>query len=236
MPHNIFTVDLGELSATSSAALSELEGRVDTAEGRLDDAEGEITGIKNDIASMNISANPYLLNKIHLASGVLFGQFITGYYNMKAQSSSILTVYPSEASMCCVMSCAPGDILHIRAGGYSTYGTYVFLNSSNAVIGNLFTGTSNGSAIITAPAGAAKVIVNSMTSYADPYVAIGTYTEDDITDINNRMDDIILMQSNRPSSQSNVLWVDSDDVTEISVLTTADVTPIANSTINALFD
>lgn len=233
MPNNIFTVDLGELSATSSAALSALEDRVEDAEGRLDGFDQTIIDLRGEIASVNVGANPYLLNKLHLASGVLFGTFVPGYYDMTASGSSILTVHDSTACSCCIMSCVQGDIFHIRAKGYSTYGTYAFLNSSNAVIGTVVTGVVNENTIVSAPAGATKIIINSVSSYDNPYVAIGTYTEDDIADIHSVMNNLILMQNNRPAvSSGNVLWVDSDDVTEASVPTVAEM----NKAINDAFD
>lgn len=223
MPTNIFTVDLGELSATGGAALSDLEGRMSDAETAINRFEEDIRRIDRGIDASALAANPYLLNKIHLASGVLFGQFLPGYYDMQANSSSITTAYDNDASQCCAISCAPGDVVHVRANGYSGNGTYVFLSASNERIGQIVTGESDGSTAITAPAGAAKLIVNATAAYTNPYVAVGSYTEDDITSIYNKLSKMILMQNNQPAAEDNVLWVDSDGGVELEVLTMADL-------------
>lgn len=72
------------------------------------------------------------------------------------------TVVADATFMCAVVDCAEGDIFTVDLYGYSPYVAYAFINSSNVPVSYSTTAQARGT--ITAPEGAAKLILNGSVS------------------------------------------------------------------------
>lgn len=173
MGRNIISVDLGEVSAASSQVISGITDRLDSAENRIDTLETQTAGIDAKIASS--LTNEDTIEKIRVATGIRLGNFVPGTYDLTDDTDGITTIRYSARWKCARVPCKPDDTVRIRTSIGTGYKAYAFIGSDGLRIGDAKGPGSYTGSTVTAPAGAAAILVNCGPTLQDPYVAVGDY-------------------------------------------------------------
>lgn len=178
----------------------EIEAKIDAIDGALEAASDIVSYAAqsgysdNQKAQARVNIGAIGADDLKNVDGVTVGEFRRGYaITTNGATVDITTLTPSTTGYACaVMDCSPGDVFMITGKGGSSPRLWCFITSTGAAIDPRAAASATATnAIITAPATAAKLVVNSnFTNTPESFVVKGLPVTKQLADIQTAIGDV----------------------------------------------